>query len=112
MNNKSYGTAGEIEAVKYLKKNKYKVIQTNYICKVGEIDIIAQKDDVVVFVEVKSRSTKKFGLPREAVTTYKQNKIRSVASYYLMETAGFDSKCRFDVIEILDGEINHISNAF
>ncbi|MBO5884389.1 MAG: YraN family protein [Clostridia bacterium] len=93
-------------------KKKYKIIETNFVCKIGEIDIIAKDKDVLVFVEVKSRSTKKFGLPREAVTLQKQNKIRNVAQFYLQKTQNFNQKCRFDVIEILDNDINHIVNAF
>lgn len=112
MRAKIYGQEGEILAKNFLLKKKYKIIETNFTCKVGEIDIIAKDKDFLVFVEVKSRSTKKFGLPREAVTIQKQNKIRKVAQFYLQKTQNFDTKCRFDVIEILDNEINHIVNAF
>lgn len=112
MNTKVVGKCGEIKAVDFLKKNKYKILETNYTCKLGEIDIIAKKDDIIVFIEVKSRSTKKYGLPREAVTIYKQQKIKNVANFYLQQTNGFNSFCRFDVIEILDDNILHILNAF
>ncbi len=112
MNTKILGNTGEVVAQQYLKKNKYKIIDTNFSCKLGEIDIIATKNDVIVFVEVKSKSSKKYGLPREMVTFYKQNKIKLVASYYLQKNSAFNKNCRFDVIEILDGQINHIENAF
>ena len=112
MNTKIYGQEGEILAKKYLVKNKYKIVETNYSCKIGEIDIIAKDKDELVFIEVKERATKQFGLPREAVTDYKQNKIRMVAQFYLQTIQNFDCKCRFDVIEILDKKVNHIIGAF
>ncbi len=84
----------------------------NYASKFGEIDIIAQEKGTLIFVEVKTRASCQFGRPAEAVTPYKQNKIRGVANYYLMLYGQSESDVRFDVIEILDDEINHIKNAF
>ncbi len=110
--NKVVGEKGEILAEKFLRKQKYKILERNYQNKIGEIDIIAKDKDTLVFVEVKTRASCKFGRPCEAVTPYKQNKIRGVASYYLMIKGLSDSDCRFDVVEILDEEINHIKNAF
>lgn len=110
--NKVKGDKGELFARNYLKKQRYKIIETNYHNKIGEIDIIAKDKETLVFVEVKTRETCAFGRPAEAVTPYKQNKIRGVASYYLMTKGLTDADCRFDVIEILDEEINHIKNAF
>ena len=78
------GVQGEIIAAEFLKKKKYIILEKNYTTKIGEVDIIAKDNDVIVFVEVKERGTKRFGLPREAVTLYKQNKIRLVASQYLL----------------------------
>ena len=112
MNTKIPGKIGEAVAFNYLKQNDYKILETNFTCKMGEIDIIAKKDEIIVFVEVKARTTKKFGLPCEAVTPYKQHKIKLVATYYLQKTQNFDKICRFDVIEILGENINHIQNAF
>ena len=112
MNTKILGNKGEALAKEFLKKQKCKILETNYSNKLGEIDIIAEKDDVLVFVEVKARTTLKFGLPRESVTAYKQHKIKMVASYYLQKTKQFNKVCRFDVIEILGDKINHIQNAF
>ena len=112
MNTKILGNNGEILAKNYLKKKKFKILETNFKCKIGEIDIIASKNNIIVFVEVKFKSTKKFGLPREMVTLHKQNKIKLVASYYLQIKKLCNSICRFDVIEIFDKDINHIENAF
>ncbi len=106
------GVKGEIVAANYLKQKNYKILQMNYVCNVGEIDIVAQTQDTIVFVEVKTRNSTKFGLPREAVTGYKQNKIRLVASVYLQKFKQVQVPIRFDVIEILNDKINHIENAF
>lgn len=110
--NRAKGSAGEILATQYLTKKKYEIVQTNYSNKIGEIDIIAKDGKTLVFIEVKSRKTLKFGRPCEAVGVYKQNKIRQVATLYLMMKKIKDTPIRFDVIEVLDGEINHIINAF
>jgi len=115
MNNPKVGTSGEVIVFNYLKKNNYKILQTNYKNKIGEIDIICydKKEDEIVFVEVKSRSTLKFGLPSEAVNLKKQNKIKSTASFYLLVNKKYDNKIRFDILEILDNKIlNHIKYAF
>jgi len=106
------GNIGEIKVVKYLENKKYKIIETNYKNKLGEIDIISKFKNTIVFVEVKARNTCAFGRPSEAVTLRKQQKIRNIASLYLIKNNLNDFPCRFDVIEVLDKEINHIENAF
>ena len=108
----SLGVLGEKQAKNFLIKNKYKILKTNYTCPVGEIDIVAKQKDVIVFVEVKTRTSTQFGLPRESVTPFKQNKIRRVATCYLKENMLLNSPVRFDVIDILEGNITHITNAF
>ena len=120
MNNKIFGFGGESIAARYLKKHGYKILNKNYRQKSFEIDIIAFKNNTLIFVEVKTRSTTKFGLPCESVDFRKQKKIQSGANAYL---ANFDGDCdvRFDIIEvyadrksdmILGAKINHIKNAF
>ena len=109
---KLLGKLGEKQAVKFLKKNKYKILETNYKRLTGEIDVIALDGDCVVFVEVKTRTSDAFGMPSEAVNLQKQVKIQKTAQYYLVENGLLDMPCRFDVIEILGKEINHINNAF
>lgn len=111
LNNRE-GALGEFDAKKYLMKKGYKILAQNYKNKLGEIDIIAKDKDYIVFVEVKNRSSLAFGRPCEAVTPSKQFKIRKTALCYLKEKYLTESSCRFDVIEVLDGEINHISDAF
>lgn len=99
-------------AVELLKKKGYKILERNYTCKIGEIDIIASIKNILVFVEVKYRKNEFFGLPREAVNEFKQRKIRNVASFYLKWKGKIDSTCRFDVVEILDDKLTHIENCF
>jgi len=110
--NKVLGNSGEEIAIKYLKKHGYKILEVNYKHKIGEIDIIAKKGSIIVFIEVKHRSSDYFGLPREAVNELKQNKIRMIATAYIKKKRLFDYPCRFDVIEILSGEITHIEDCF
>ena len=110
--NRIKGNIGEELATNFLKKQKYKILGRNYRNSIGEIDIIAKDKKVVVFVEVKARSSDEFGLPCEAVDYRKQQKIHSVASIFLKEKKLEDCEIRFDVIEVLDGEINHIKDCF
>lgn len=114
MDNKhSIGAAYEEKAVKYLKEKGYQIIRQNFRCRMGEIDVIARKGTILVFVEVKYRKTASFGYPEEAVSFSKQRTIRKVAQYFLAaEQSTMDVECRFDVIAILGEEIRHIENAF
>ena len=93
-----FGEKGEALAVRQLKKAGYKIIETNYRTQLGEIDIIAKENDTIVFVEVKSRRSVRFGNPKQAVTRQKQKKISMVALYYLKTTAQSTAKARFDVV--------------
>ena len=106
------GDKAEERAAKYLQDNGYKIIKRNYLCPLGEVDIIAQKEGALVFVEVKQRATAAFGGPMAAVTKSKQHKISLTAAEFIKEKAlKFDS-IRFDVICITGGELTHLQNAF
>ena len=111
------GKLGEDCAANFLEASGYKIVTRNFRIRSAEIDIIAQKDDVIIFVEVKARSDIRHGLPSEAVTVRKQKKIIEAAGVFLQDENFSECACRFDVIEIyLRGgvveEINHIENAF
>ena len=110
--NKLKGDIGEEKAVKYLKKQKYRIIKRNLKNNGGEIDIIARQKKTVVFVEVKTRTDEKFGFGAEAVDLKKQSKIRNAAMLYMQKENVAD--VRFDVIEVYLAEdrINHIINGF
>lgn len=112
INTHMLGVKGEQLACDYLVNNGYKILHKNYECSIGEIDIIAKQKNVIVFVEVKQRSSTKFGFPREAVTKHKAHKIRLVAEYYLKCEKITSPKVRFDCIEVLGEEITHIENCF
>lgn len=83
-----------------MQKCGYKIIERNYRCRQGEIDIIAKDKNELVFIEVKTRSNLCFGRPREAVDNYKQNHIYKTTKYYLHKNKLENSYIRFDVIEI------------
>ena len=109
--NKRLGARGEGKARRYLKKSGYKILESNYKNPFGEVDIIAQKEDVIAFIEVKTRLSDKFGQPSEAVTESRKKKYISAANYYFAGRE-IDVTVRFDIIEILCNNINHIENAF
>ena len=109
--NNLVGKNAEDIACKYLKNKKYKIKSRNYTIKLGEIDIIAENKDFIVFIEVKYRSSDAFGRPCEAVDSKKQYKIRRIAEQYILKHK-INLIPRFDVVEVLDGEINHIEDCF
>lgn len=116
-NNKVFGAFGESLATDYLSQQGYRVIERNFSCRAGEIDIIAIHGDTVVFIEVKTRSSERFGMPSEAVSTTKQRRIVKTALFYLQKNRLLDNMSRFDVIEIITDEdnksrINLIQDAF
>lgn len=110
--NKVRGDVGETIAVNFLKKQGYKIVQTNFKCRVGEIDVVATKDGVLCFIEVKRRSTLAYGRPIEAVDWHKQNQIRKTAEFYLMLKHKDYADIRFDVVEILDDQCTLSIDAF
>jgi len=111
-----YGKESESVAVRYLKKNGYKILEQNYRNQLGEIDIIAKDKKTLAFVEVKATRTDSFGSPKWAVTPKKQRKISMVALYYLKTTKQNKVKARFDVVAISSSQDNPrielIKNAF
>lgn len=113
MNRRAVGTAYEKQAGEYLKELGYEILEYNFRCRIGEIDIIARDGEYLVFLEVKYRASAGSGSPLEAVDRKKQHIISKVAAYYCL-THGCDetSPCRFDVVAILGDEISLIKNAF
>ena len=113
---KELGKKGEEVAARFLKKNGYRIIETNYRCKMGEMDIIGREKDTLVFVEVKTRTSTTFGPPQLAVNSSKQRQLSKVALNFLKEKKLEDVKARFDVVAILLGpkgeEIELIKDAF
>ena len=112
MNNRRFGGQGEADARAFLEEKGIKVLEMNFRRPTGEIDIIARQRRTIVFVEVKRRSSLRFGRPAEAVDRAKQGHILRTAALYLQENGLEDSPVRFDVVEVLPGEIRHIEGAF
>ena len=115
--NKALGAAGEELAVAFLERLRYKIVERNFRCKGGEVDIIARDGKTVVFVEVKSRRNLAYGVPQLAVTPFKQRQISKAALTWLARTKQPDAAARFDVIAVLidpasSPQIEHIPNAF
>lgn len=111
------GLLGEIYAARYLRKKGYKILSANYRTKSGEIDIIAEKNGTVCFVEVKTRSEGAYFSPYEAVDRKKEENVKSTAAAFLAQAkTGTDISIRFDIVEIvLSGgacAVRHIKNAF
>ncbi|BHH83998.1 YraN family protein [Desulforhopalus sp. 52FAK] len=110
------GMEGEASAARFLKRKGYTIIEKNYRCSYGEIDLIVQDGDTLVFVEVKTRTSKDFGGPAAAVNHRKQVQISKTAHNFLTELKK-DTNARFDVVSILmeknrEVQIDHLTNAF
>ena len=115
---KRRGDRGEAAVTAALEKAGYEILERQYRCRWGEIDLIVRtRSGVLCFVEVKTRSARAVAAPREAVTAAKQRKLRDAASWYLAQT-GWDGPCRFDVAEVYPAgaegrrQIKYITNAF
>lgn len=104
-NNKKIGLAGEALAAEILKGKGYYVITRNFSCPYGEVDIIAVKDRVISFIEVKTRTSEEYGRPAEAVDLKKQRHIRNGARFFLSRY-----KRKYDAVEfhVMEIEVNHI----
>lgn len=112
-NCREIGTKEEALAAAFLKKQGYQIVEQNFRCRLGEIDIIARDGSVLVFLEVKYRKNDRYGNPAEAVTFRKQQKICKVADYYRMiHRISERQPCRFDVVAIQGEAIRLIQNAF
>ena len=110
------GKTGEGIASGFLTQNGYQILDVNYRCPIGEIDIVAREKGELVFVEVKTRKSSALGYPEQAVGTAKQKKMSQLALWYLRDKKVGDAPVRFDVVAILllpsGNDIRLIRNAF
>jgi len=110
------GKEGEKIAAAYLKKNGYRIIEINFRCPIGEIDIVAKEKNDLVFVEVKTRKSIDLGYPEQAVGIRKQKKMSQLALWYLQKRKIAEINARFDVVAINlipeNNEVKLIKNAF
>ena len=117
LKNAGVGNHGEELAAAFLERGGLRIVERNFRCKGGEIDIVAKDGKTLVFIEVKSRKTLTYGVPQLAVTPFKQRQISKAALTWLAKNHRHDSPARFDVIAILlngdyQHQIEHIKNAF
>ena len=107
------GAAGEAAAAAWYVRRGYTVVARNWRCRDGELDLVVRRGRELVFVEVKARTTDRFGVPAEAVTLRKQRRLRGLAARYLAEEGGGGAaRLRFDVVAILGGRLDVIEAAF
>lgn len=108
------GKRGEDLAACFLTGQGYTLLQRRYRKRGGEIDLICRQNDTLVFVEVKARTTGRYGTPAEAVNRRKQRALTLAALSYMHQKGLSESPCRFDVVEVdlRDGQIRHIKDAF
>ena len=115
---KLLGDRGEKAAVRFLRRLGYRILAKQYRCRIGEIDIVAQDGDRIVFVEVKTRDSTAAGHPTEAITHDKQKKLTQLGLIYLKAHGWLDRPARFDVVSIVwpkgakQPQIDHYLNAF
>ncbi len=110
-NLREVGKSWEKRAKRFLIKKGYKIRTTNFNTPFGEIDIIAEIKDTIVFIEVKFRTSSRYGEPEEAITPYKKMHMVRAALFYL-KRYGKNKYFRFDVITMTPSYINHYENAF
>jgi putative endonuclease len=106
------GAAGEDAAAGWYSERGYAVLARNWRCREGEIDLILRRDGTVVFCEVKARTTDAFGVPAEAVTRAKQQRLRLLAARWLADSRTTAAEVRFDVASVLAGRVEVIEGAF
>lgn len=113
----SLGDRGEMVGTAYLAAKGYKILETNYCCPLGEIDLVAQKGKRIIFIEIKTRVGNAFGRPEESVHAFKQKKLVQLAKWYLKDKRLWGRPAGFEVLAITwrgkeNPEIHLIENAF
>ena len=109
---RTLGASGEEMAARWYEANGYEVLARNWRCRQGELDLIVRRNRTIVFCEVKARTTDAFGVPAEAITREKRQRIRVLASLWLDDSKIRPSSIRFDVAAILAGNLEMIEGAF
>jgi putative endonuclease len=116
MDRRAWGKEGEDRAVGFLLRKGYRILERNFRFERGEIDIVAEDGETLVFVEVKARRSKSFGEAEEAISVHKRKQLRRVAEGYLFKNSIDGKACRFDVIGVQyvgkETEIRHLVDAF
>lgn len=100
MRRRDTGIRGEKLAGEFLKKRGYRILETNYRCPQGEIDIIARHKDYLVFIEVRTKRSREYGSPEESITPAKKDRVRAVAFHYLQAHSNLPELWRIDVVAV------------
>ncbi len=118
MDARQLGIYGELIAARFLRRRGYRILETNFRSRFGEIDLIAEKKGTIIFTEVKTRDHTAIARPMEAVNYYKQQRIKKTSLLYLAKL-GYEANVRYDVIEVIavtqgvkKVKVHHIENAF
>jgi len=110
------GALGEQAAEELLRSRGYRIVARNHRCRRGEVDLIAERGELLVFVEVRTRASAAFGGPEETVSLAKQRRVVAAARDYLARRRGPERGARFDVVAVVDGPrgptLTHFENAF
>jgi putative endonuclease len=109
---RALGIAGEDAAARWYEANGYEVLARNWRCREGELDLVVRRARTIVFAEVKARTTDAFGIPAEAVTHQKRQRLRHLAAKWLDDAPIRPREIRFDVVCILGGAVEVIEGAF
>lgn len=109
-NRKDTGRTGESIALSFLQKQGYTVVEKNFRCKFGEMDIIAENDDQLVFIEVRSCRSLNSGLPQESLNYFKKKRLTQIALFYLTSHNLGNLSCRFDVVAVLFDAARRVSS--
>lgn len=111
VDHRTLGIEGEAAALRLLRRRGYRVLEQNFRCAIGEIDLIAEQAGTVVFIEVKARAQRQFGAPFDAISPHKQRRLARLATWYLVRRRWLDRPCRFDAVSVmvdLDGRVESI----
>lgn len=106
------GPEGEARVAAFVEARGWKVLERNWRCRYGEMDLVAEDGRTLVFIEVKSRASRRRGTPEEAVGAAKQARLSRIAGEYLAAHGALERDCRFDVVAVEDGELRHHKAAF
>jgi putative endonuclease len=106
------GAQAEARAADYLQRKGYRVVDRNWTCRGGEIDLVCTDGDTLVFVEVRARTSTRHGTPLETVVDGKRRRLIRAAELYLHRKSWWDRACRFDVIAVAGDAIEHVEDAF
>jgi putative endonuclease len=109
---RALGAQAEARAAQYLQRKGYRVVDRNWTCRGGEIDLVCEHGDTLVFVEVRARADTRHGAPLETVHDLKRRRLVRAAEVYLTKKQLWDRACRFDVVGIAGDVVEHVEDAF